>query len=226
MRSRGRVRTPLFIIFAIALVVISTAVFTHFYRSVFIPRGNEFTTQLIDIKPGMSVDLISNKLKKHNLIPFKLYFKLLVLLNGAQTRLQAGEYEISPNESVYQALQKIKKGEVKLYPITILEGLTVKQVLSRLNSYPFLEKTDALPTAFLEGYLYPDTYFYPKGTPVNRILKRSHFRMTALLDKLWEDRDKSIPIKTKEEALILASIVEKEAGEGEWKLVASVLLNR
>ncbi|MBC7327106.1 endolytic transglycosylase MltG [bacterium] len=204
----------------------------------FLPSGNGNPKE-IEIKAGSSLLSIADNLKKEGLIRSKGVFIALAFLTGKVKKLKAGLYEISPNLSPYKILNMIAKGESKIVKVTIPEGFTIKQIGKRLeeaglvsqnefvalaqNAPVYLRAIVSAPTANLEGFLFPDTYFFPKGVDKERILKTflENFRY-KVLDKFWGKG--VLPFY---DTLKLASLVEWEAKhDEERRLIAGVLLNR
>lgn len=148
-----------------------------------------------------------------------------VQMRGARGRLKAGEYMIPAHASLTQIVDLIASGKVYQHLLTIPEGLTSTEVVTLLNTAPSM--TGTIEQAPPEGTLLPDTYAYVLNDSRANKLARMQGAMTNLLDKLWEARPADFPLKTKEEALVLASIVEKETGvKSERARVAGVFFNR
>lgn len=139
--------------------------------------------------------------------------------------LKAGEYSFEPGESMQAVFDKISKGKGLSHKISVPEGWTTMQVLQRVREHPVL--TGDLPDTLAEGILLPDTYVFQRGDTRKEVIDRMRAAQVKLLDDLWAGRAPELPIKTMEEALILASIVEKETGiASERRRVASVFINR
>jgi UPF0755 protein len=139
--------------------------------------------------------------------------------------LKAGEYEFPARASLVEVLAIIRSGRSVVHKVTIPEGWTSAQVVQRVNAHPALAGTiSELPD---EGSLLPDTYVFQRGTEREVLLARMRNAQTALLDDLWDDRAPDLPFETREEALVLASIVEKETAVAEERQqVAAVFVNR
>ncbi|MEZ5816570.1 MAG: endolytic transglycosylase MltG [Hyphomicrobiaceae bacterium] len=188
------------------------------------------------IPKGLGAIEIAERLEKSHVIAdrrvFMLQYYASRLYGGApggqgsdRTSLKAGEYEFPATASVRQVLDIIVSGRGILQKITIPEGLTSQQIAERLRAEPGLagEITNVPP----EGLLLPDTYKFSRGASRQEILDRMRAEQGKLLTALWEARDPSLPLKSPEEALTLASIVEKETGRAEERpRVASVFINR
>lgn len=174
----------------------------------------------------------------------ELGFKLWLKLNPQHSEIQAGLYEIPAYASLLDVIGLINKGHVKQFSVTLLEGQTIQQwllllasnntLLQDLTSHEALYQTIVGPDSFcsnqyssLEGCLLPDTYFYTYQQSATSILTRAYKAMQNVLDDAWDKRFLDIPIHTKYEALILASIIEKETAIDEERTeIAGVFTNR
>jgi UPF0755 protein len=148
------------------------------------------------------------------------------LLGGRKTgELRAGEYEIKEHASMHDVIDTLAEGKSILYKATLPEGLTSEQIVERLKAEPSLSgEVASVPP---EGTLLPDTYYFSKGASRNEILDRMHGNMAKLLASLWEQRDPDIPVRSIDELVTFASIVEKETGRpDERDRVAAVFYNR
>ncbi len=139
--------------------------------------------------------------------------------------LKAGEYEIKSGASMRQVLNILATGKSVGYNVVVPEGLTSQQIVERLNADPSL--TGEITKMPVEGSLAPDTYNFTKGTDRNDIINRMEVAQAENLYETWQKRQKGLPFKTKEEAQVLASIVEKETGRSDERaMVAAVFVNR
>lgn len=184
-------------------------------------------SKLVLIKSGSGVKKIAQILKSENIIQNKLVFEAAARFDDAVlgNTLKAGEYEFPPYASMVQVLKMMEEGEVFDRKITIAEGLTVQQIIKRLNARQDLKgDITAIPK---EGSLLPNTYHFIKGATRQDILNKMQSAMTDAIDNAWEKRVDNLPFKTKNEALVLASIVEKEtAVASERSRIAGVFVNR
>jgi len=161
---------------------------------------------------------------RHILVAGYYWDRAKAWLDGAKLpNLRAGEYEIPKNASMRQVLDSLLEGKAILQKVTIPEGLTSFQIVELLNKQPDLtgEIKDLPP----EGSLLPETYKFSHGTSRPEIIARMQSDAKRFVAKLWDSRSSTLPFKTSEEAIILASIVEKEA-RNERDRVAGVFLNR
>ncbi|MFK5985410.1 MAG: endolytic transglycosylase MltG [Pseudomonadota bacterium] len=225
----------------IILIILVTAVLAWYwadYQSfLHTPVKNQKAIKLL-IKPGSHLGTIAQKLQNENIISSVFYFKLYAKQENKATLLQAGEYIIKPDISINELLMLFVKGLVTQYQLTIPEGWTIKQILAYLKTTD-LEQTInnlsvqqiitklGLGITHLEGYIYPDTYFFPKQTSDIDFLKRGIKKMQSVLAMEWKNRQEKLPLKSAYETLILASIVEKESGQkSERAKIAGVFIQR
>ena len=152
-------------------------------------------------------------------------FALAVRLRGKDRVLKAGEYRIEPGASPAAILALLESGRVVLHRITVPEGLTTAEVHEILARAEVLE--GPLPEPGPEGTLLPETWLVPRGEPRVRVLERMRAAMRATLEELWANRAPGLPYADPREALILASLIERETPKKEEQpLVAAVFVNR
>jgi len=186
---------------------------------------NLSTEKSIIIPKGASLNKISLILAENNIIEYPQVFKLYVKYLKDYNSLKAGEYEIPQNVSPADVYDMLSKGKVILHKITFPEGITSHQIMQVLMLEDKL--TGEISRSLKEGIYLPDTYNFTRDDKKQNVLNRMQKSMIDFLDKNWEKRDKTIPIKTKKEAIILASIVEKETGvASERGRIAAVFVNR
>ncbi|WP_374374761.1 endolytic transglycosylase MltG [Dongia sp.] len=178
------------------------------------------------VPKGSGVATIAALLAEEGVIRSPLVFKIGVQLFGKEQPLQAGEFRFPAAASPRGAMQVLIEGKSVLHRITIAEGLTVREIFGVLQGTPLLE--GPLPPLPPEGSLLPETYFFVRGDARGAIVERMQINMRAQLADLWEKRDtKLTTLESPEEAVILASIVEKETGvKAERARVAAVFHNR
>ncbi|WP_371397862.1 endolytic transglycosylase MltG [Fretibacter rubidus] len=139
--------------------------------------------------------------------------------------IKVGEYNIPAGASMAEIVNIISSGKTILYPVTAPEGLTTAQILRIIAASDHLSGDISLSPP--EGSLLPETYMTPRGMSRDAVIRKMMSDQTALIKRLWEARQEGLPVKTKEEAIILASVVEKETGVGgERAEVAGVFTNR
>ena len=188
----------------------------------YLNKGPLHETKYVLIERGNGVGAIAAQLQNEDVISNSLLFKIAAKFSDS---LKAGEYELEAGISMAQALQKISDGDVFGRKITIIEGLTSYQIVKRLKAHKDLKgDITSIPA---EGSLLPNTYQFSMGETRQDKINQMQAAMAKTIDELWEKRSDNLPIKTKKEAIILASIIEKETGVGaERKKVAGVFINR
>ena len=160
-------------------------------------------------------------------------------LSGKDRLIKAGNYEIPAGTSPYQLLQKLARGEESLRALTLVEGWNWRQVRAALAREEFLRQDAAAlsdealmaelgrPGVAPEGRFFPDTYAYAKGSSDVAVLRRALHSMDRRLQQVWEMRAADLPLRTPDDLLILASIVEKETGRAADRAeIAGVFINR
>ena len=203
------------------------------------PVEKEGKEQVFVVKEGSSLKEVAEDLDKRGLITSKTLFVLWTRIKGYGKDIRAGEYSLSPTMPPVQLLEILRKGLIILHPVTIPEGFTRDQIADALaakglaDKKRFLELTEdkALLRQYgvsgpsLEGYLFPDTYYFSRGTPTLAVLDTMVKRFKQVVVPLMEKtQGKGMKF---EELVTLASIVEKETGRPEERpLIASVFLNR
>jgi len=191
------------------------------------------------INPGSGVAASAQQMAAAGVPVNPTLFVLLARLTGDAGRIKAGSYELKPNTSPRRLLSQLVRGEFAQEAVTIIEGWSFKQMRQAISSHTRLKHdtvklTDAELMAKIsteykdpEGLFFPDTYLFAKGSSEIEIYRRAHQAMLAHLNEAWEKRNKDLPYKTPYEALIMASIVEKETGQkSERTMIAGVFVNR
>ncbi|MEM9168588.1 MAG: endolytic transglycosylase MltG [Pseudomonadota bacterium] len=181
--------------------------------------------KIVMIEQGASVGAMADQLQREGAIRSALVFKAAARARRQDGALKAGEYEIPIGASTLDVLDLLVSGKSVLHTLTIPEGLTTAQILRLAASAPKLTGEISLEPA--EGALLPETYAFTRGESRDAIVSRMADAQTELLDALWEGRATELPYTTRREAIILASIVEKETGAAdERRRVAAVFVNR
>jgi UPF0755 protein len=191
------------------------------------------------INPGSGVAASAQQMAAAGVPVNPTLFVLLARLTGDAGRIKAGSYELKPNTSPRGLLSQLVRGEFAQEAVTIIEGWSFKQMRQAISGHARLKHdtvklTDAELMAKIsteykdpEGLFFPDTYLFAKGSSEIEIYRRAHQAMLAHLNEAWEKRNKELPYKTPYEALIMASIVEKETGQkSERTMIAGVFVNR
>ena len=210
----------------------------RFLTTPMLPKGN--TAVEFEIKPGTSLVNVALQLKQQNLLSNSQRFIFLAQYRNALGKIKAGEYLIAPGKTTpWQFLNNIMKGKIILRQVTIIEGWNFAQTMQAINNNPYLVHSliGLDPQAIMqklgepninpEGQFYPDTYLFGKGTTDFRILQMAHQKMENILAAQWQKRQAGLPYATAYQALIAASLIEKEtAVNKERPLIAGVILNR
>lgn len=204
---------------------IATALaFVGFLSVYFIPLSIDPERRL-DIPSGASLRYISRSLAGAGVIRSAPVFSVMMRMRGEAHLLQAGEYVFSGRLSMADIADQLRDGRVFLYPITIVEGITSAQLADQLNAATFFAGPEI--SDIEEGSTLPDTYHFPRGTDRAQAVRHMQQAQTQLLDAVWDSRYDDLPLRSKHEAVILASIVERETAiAAERPLVASVFINR
>ncbi|HJN23123.1 MAG TPA: endolytic transglycosylase MltG [Rhodospirillales bacterium] len=208
----------------LALGVVSVGVFIWGYAQ-FVRPGPLPADRALLIPRGAGVDDIANVLTSAGVLADPWIFRLAARFGGAGKKLRAGEYlfpaQISPEEIV----KLLQDGKTVVRRLTIAEGLTVGQVVALLDAIKELKGLTGPPPA--EGTLLPETYHFSHGDRRDAVIARMARALDEILGRLWAGRAPGLALKSPGEALILASIVEKETAKKEERgRVAAVFLNR
>ena len=178
---------------------------------------------VLELKPGMGVTGLARELQRQpGLLRSAPYLEAYARLNRLAPRLKAGEYAIAPGVTPRGLIEQVVAGRVIQYPLTVVEGWTFRQLRRALAEHPRIRQTlreagDAeimarlgRPSEYPEGRFFPDTYHFPAGTTDEMFLRRALVAMDRQLSEAWSQRSPDSPLVDPYQALILASIVEKE----------------
>ena len=192
-----------------------------------------------DIPPGMRFRGAAQRLDESGIAVGRLQFEMLARALGRAQDVKAGSYELAAAPTPLELLDKLTRGDVTQAEVRFIEGWNIRQLRGALDANTFLRHdaqgmTDAqllqklnAPERHPEGLFFPDTYLFAKGTSDLNVLRRAYQAMQRHLAQEWEARDPTVPYKTPYQALIMASVVEKETGRGEERdTIAGVLVNR
>lgn len=194
---------------------------------------------VLDFRPGGSLRSLAGELVDQGVLPHPYWLRLLGRDTGLAARLQAGEYRIEAGTTPEGLLRQLAAGRVLQHELTLVEGHTFRMMMERIQAHPVLVQTlNELPGEEImrrigregehpEGRFLPDTYYFPRGTSDADFLRRAYAAMERVLNDAWEKRAAGLPLKTPYEALILASIVERETGLAEERgTIAGVFTRR
>ena len=213
-------------LFVLALAGVATAAGGYYWLLHSLDQqGPSTEDQVLMVPPGSGVNAIAARLEADGLVASRYLFRAGVTLEGVERSLKAGEYAIPAGASMREIFTKLADGDVIEYTVTFAEGLTSAMIVDVLAAADVLD--GAVADIPAEGSLLPETYQVVRGTSRQALLDRMAAAQSALIDRLWEERADGLPFETKEEAIILASIVEKETGvPHERGRVAAVFVNR
>ena len=193
-------------------------------------------TIILNVDRGYGLNQVIDSLNQKELIKRPLILKAYVKVFKSKANIKAGEYLVSKDENVYQLIKKINEGVVYYRQIRLKEGSTFNEIINLFNNNNYIKKDshlnnlDKIKTLLnlevksLEGQFYPDTYNYIKGDSYIDILNRSNLKHQKILEELWNLRNLDLPYKNSYEALILASLIEKEGIEK--RQIAGVFVRR
>lgn len=197
------------------------------------------TPRVFIIEAGLSFAEINRRLKAQHLITQARYFEALARFSGRAGQIKAGEYEIRPGLTPVELLDLFVSGQVIQYPFSLIEGWDLHTLLHAIRQSPLIRDTlgdDPLPAlraalgyteATAEGLFFPDTYYLAKGATDMALLQRAHDRLQAVLAEEWQNRASGLPYRAPYEALIMASIIEKETAlASERAQIAGVFVRR
>ena len=174
---------------------------------------------------GAGLIRIAQQLEDEGVIADRRIFRVAVTLDQGDRSLRAGEYRFEAGASMADVYAHLRAGETVQHPITFAEGLTSAMIVAVLNQVEVL--TGEISGIPAEGTLLPETYLVTRGTSRQDVLDRMAAAQSELLDSLWDGRAADLPFDTREQAIILASVVEKETGiASERPEVAAVFINR
>jgi UPF0755 protein len=200
------------------------------------------TPFIVEIERGDTVNALARRLEAMGVVDNELWVRLLARLGVISPHIKVGEYRIEQPMTLPDLFSLFSAGKVIAHQITFPEGWTLKKILEELQLHEKLRRTLVDPKeddilrlleingSSAEGWIFPDTYHYVKGDSDVELLRRAHRSMQAVLSDAWEKRsvaDLSPAIKTSYDALILASLIERETSVGsERAIISSVFHNR
>ena len=191
--------------------------------------------QIYQVNHGASIGTVAKDLGDKKWINSELFFNSLSKLLGANKKLQSGYYQIDPNMDVMTFIKNISSGNVVTTKVTLVEGKTLNHYFEQLSSDPSLRSEDTLEEimqslgikAPYDGWFYPETYQFNYDESVRNVLARSFQVMQGKVSELWDDRVNNLPYKSPYEAIILASLIEKETAlDQEKSLISGVFIHR
>ena len=223
---------------AFIFLTVAAAVFL-FERAITTPMNTDVTGYRIVLKSGATMAFVARELSQSGIIPIPQPLTWYARLKGQAHKIQAGEYWIAPGMTPIDLVEMLVSGRVIQHPVTFIEGWTFREVLAGLATQAQLRSmTSGMSNQQImaaigmkgispEGRFFPDTYLYTAGTTDLDLLMRSASRMQQFLQNAWASRDARLPYADIDEALVMASVIEKETGsEGERHKIAGVFVRR
>ncbi len=220
---------------ALALALLGFGTYVYWYSV----ASLQPEAKIYVVAPGSSLRGFARQMSREKVLPDAHTLVWLAYLKGQSRELKAGEYRFRKGINALELLDQVVAGRVVEYPLTIVEGWTFRQMLNALANAPKLTYSLqgmkpgqvmamlGYPKMHPEGRFYPDTYYYPAGMSDLLILQRAFQRMETVLETEWSGRSSDLPIKTRDEALTLASIVERETGKADERArIAGVFVRR
>ena len=194
---------------------------------------------LFEIAPGSALTTIANELSEEQILRSPRIFRWYAQLKGYAGSIRAGEYRIDSGTTARELLDKFVSGDVQLYSFTVVEGWTYRDMITALALHPAVEQTitvedwsrlfDSFMTSAThpEGMFLPETYRFPRRTRDIDVLRQAFELLQETLDAEWDSRDEGLPLSSPYEALVLASIIEKETARADERAkISGVFVRR
>ena len=233
MKARSRLLFGLLLLVAL-LGTVAAGTAWHWWHA----PGPGRVEALVEIPRGDGPARIATRLADAGIVKHPRWFAWAIRIKGQSQALKAGEYAFTAGQAPSAVLAQLVAGRVTRYSVTFIEGQTVAEAWQRVRASPYLAPTPGLtlhglmkalgePAVPVEGALFPDTYIFRRGASDLQVLREARLRMKTELAKAWERRHAGLPLARPAEALVLASLVEKETGAAaERPMIAGVFLNR
>tara|TARA_B100000029_G_scaffold220330_1_gene218063 strand:- start:354 stop:1370 length:1017 start_codon:yes stop_codon:yes gene_type:complete len=207
------------------------------WRNLSSPMNLAQTGEWLEINQGASLSSVARELDDRNIIEFPSLFSIYARMRQEATRIQAGEYLIRPETTARELLEQLVSGQVYLHQITFVEGWTFSDVVTALQNNSAIDSNDfksemvmtdlGRPDLHPEGQFFPDTYSFPRNTKALEVLKQANTALNDRLQSSWANKTSESGLKNPYEALILASIIEKESKlASERKIISGVFHRR
>jgi peptidoglycan lytic transglycosylase G len=191
----------------------------------------------LQVASGAPMRRVTADLSQRGLLPHAWLLDLYASARGDATRIRAGEYQLTAGMTPLAVIEKLVSGQVFQHQLTIVEGWRFIELLAAVRAHPAIQNGSLEGAAIMErlgepgvhpeGQFFPDTYSFPRGTTDVELLRMAHDALKSRLAKAWEARDPNITLSNQYEALILASIIEKETAlPAERKLISGVFHER
>lgn len=236
--SRSRLLHGILILVLLFSAVSSVLAF-RFYTFLHTPLSIPESGFVLALPSGMSAKQVSQILSRERVLKFPTGFLIFVCWKGAWNQLKAGEYLLKPGATVVDVVRQLQEGRVIQHAFTIVPGWNFARLMAELNQLTVVShKLNGLgeldimaalgyPGQHPEGQFFPETYYFPAGTTDIAILQRAYRLLQKNLEIVWNNHQTGLPLKSSYEALILASIIEKESSEAsEYGEIAGVYTRR
>lgn len=217
------------ILTVLLVVMVSAGGLTLLVGHLYNKPGPLTVSQTVVIPKGVSSNKIADELEAEGVVSSRWAFMVNYLVQSRmrpdEVSLKHGEYLFKPGVSIREVIEILAEGKSVLYKVTIPEGLTSQQIVERLKDEEYLSgEVTQIPA---EGSLLPETYSIEKGMARQELLERMQLKQSQVLARAWERRRKDLPFETPEQAVVMASIIEKETGRAdERERIAGVFVNR
>ncbi|RZI42792.1 endolytic transglycosylase MltG [Herbaspirillum sp. HC18] len=221
----------------VVLSLVSVAMFTFWTHDPITPQGSPPIP--FEVKPGSSVRSSAEQIAASGVPVNPILLNLLARFTGKGPRMKAGNYELKAGTTPLALIDQLVRGEFAQEALAVIEGWTFKQMRQAIDGHPALKHDTATLSdkdllakittqyKYPEGLFFPDTYMFAKGASDLQVYRQAHALMVKRLNDAWEKRTAGAPYKTPYEALIMASIIEKETGQkSERHMIAAVFVNR
>ncbi|WP_372880625.1 endolytic transglycosylase MltG [Psychromonas sp.] len=227
----------LFALFFLIILMIGSIFWVQHKLNRYLNTPRVEQAMLFTVDSGSHFSRLGHTLLTAEIVTDLTWWKALGKLHPELTHIKSGTYQLQQGFSLNDILITINKGDEYQFSITFVEGSTFNEWLQILNNAPLIKPLQeneqqiaerlGSPHQKLEGLLFPETYHYTAGMSAYQLIEKSYLHQQQVVEKLWAERDKDLPFKTPYEALILASIVEKESGlSADRDKIASVFVNR
>lgn len=240
----GRIVLRLFLFILISATLVGALAYWQYQQTLNTPitqqKNSAPLENILSVKRGDTLRHITERLQQHGQISNQWPILLYAKLNHLAPKIQAGDYSLDPQITPLALLEKMTQGDVIVNTLTIIEGHTFAQMLETINAHPYIQHTliqEQNPTqaianslnidGALEGWFLPDTYHFSINDRDIDLLKRMHTAMQTALKDAWQHKADNLPLNTPYDALILASLIEKETAlASERTQIAGVFIRR
>lgn len=222
----------------VGLVIISGVVAAYWgWQQLNQPLGINDDNAIVIVPAGATLSKVSQQLGQRQILKYPRLWTLFARVTDQARSIKAGEYVLAPTATPRTLLAQMVAGNVRLHSITLIEGWRFSEALTAIRTHPATTASELTPPEIMsalgkpdlhpEGQLLPETYHFPRGTSDLELLRQAHRALGSLLDEMWANRADDLPLNLPYEALILASIVEKETAlDTERAQIAGVFSRR